>query len=190
MATIPATEPTEIRAGDTILWTRDDLTADYPAPTWTLKYYLVSPTKQEVITATAYGTAFSVNVPKATSAAYVAGTYTMTAIVSTATYAYTIKTSTITILPNLSVATAGLDTRTHAKTMLDAIESTLQGKATDKQLDLLSKTIGDKNIQRNPELLIKWRDVYKQEYQKELAAERISQGLDSPRRIGVRFNRI
>ncbi len=41
-----------------------------------------------------------------------------------------------------------------------------------------------------PEELIKWRSFYKTEYERELEAEAIAKGLDSPRRIGVRFRRI
>ena len=38
--TIPETEPLEFYAGETVKWKRTDL-SDYPAPTWTLNYFLL-----------------------------------------------------------------------------------------------------------------------------------------------------
>jgi hypothetical protein len=187
MATIPATEPTEIRAGDSILWTRDDLTADYPAPTWTLNYYLVNSAKQYTILAVADGDSFDITVPKATSALYTPGTYTMTGVVSTATEQFTIKTTTIEILPNLSAATAGYDTRTHAKIMLEALDSILEGKATNKDLDLVAKSFGDKAITRNPELLLKWRNYYEAKVASEQTKEGSSSGSS---KIRVKFTQV
>ena len=40
--TIPETEPLEFYSGTTVKWKRTDLT-DYPAPTWTLNYFLQKP---------------------------------------------------------------------------------------------------------------------------------------------------
>ena len=37
--TIPETEPLEFYSGETVKWKRTDL-SDYPAPTWTLNYFL------------------------------------------------------------------------------------------------------------------------------------------------------
>ena len=37
-ASIPTTEPTSLRAGNTWQWRREDL-SDYPASTWTLTYH-------------------------------------------------------------------------------------------------------------------------------------------------------
>ena len=37
--TIPETEPLEFYSGTTVKWKRTDL-SDYPAPTWTLNYFL------------------------------------------------------------------------------------------------------------------------------------------------------
>jgi hypothetical protein len=37
--TVPETEPLSFYSGETVKWKRTDL-ADYPAPTWTLSYFL------------------------------------------------------------------------------------------------------------------------------------------------------
>ncbi len=193
MAEIATTEPSRIRAGDTIEWRREDL-SDYPASEWTLKYYLLKTGKQIIITAIADDDNFAITVTKAVSALYAAGIYSWLAKVYQGVAPnieeHTIGQGTIEILPDLTVAAGGYDTRSHAKIMLDAIEAALQGKATAKQLDQLVKIIADIHTQRNPELLIKWRQYYKNEYWREQVAEKLIQGLDSPRRIGVRFKRI
>ena len=186
MADIPTIEPTQIRAGDTILWTREDLTADYPASTWTLTYYLVNSAKQYTVLAVADGDYFDVTIPKATSALYTPGTYTMTAVVTSTTEQFTIKTTTIEILPDLSASTAGYDTRSHSVKMLDALESTLEGKATDSQLDLISKSFGDKTITRNPELLLRWLAYYQSKVNHELREE----GTYKSDKIKVRFRSV
>ena len=38
--TIPETEPLEFYLGETVKWKRTDL-SDYPAPTWTLNYFIL-----------------------------------------------------------------------------------------------------------------------------------------------------
>lgn len=94
----------------------------------------------------------------------------------------------IEILPDLAQATTDSDFRSHVKKVLDAIESLLEGKAT---ADAMSYSIGGRSISKmGPTELLKWRDVYRVEYERELDAEGIAKGLDSRRRIGVRFNRV
>lgn len=182
MADIATKEPTSIRAGDTIQWTREDLTADYPASSWTLTYTIINSSIKYTVTATADGDYFDITIPKATSANYTPGSYTITGRVSDATYAHTVYTATIEILPDLTASTT-YDTRSHAKIMLDYIESAIEGKATASTLDILSKTFGDKNIQRNPELLMKWKGYYTSIYNSEL----IKEGTSKNNKIRVQF---
>jgi hypothetical protein len=72
--TTPTNEPIEARAGDTWSWRRDDL-ADYPAPTWVLKYRAKNAAGGFEIVAAADGAAHLVTVPAATTAVYTAGIY-------------------------------------------------------------------------------------------------------------------
>jgi hypothetical protein len=183
MATdIPTKEPISIRAGDTIQWTREDLTADYPASSWTLTYTIINSAAKYTVTATADSEYFDVTIAKATSALYTPGIYTLTGRVSDATYAYTVYTGTLEILPDLTASTT-YDTRSHARIMLDYIESTLEGKADDATLDILSKTFGDKNIARNPELLMRWKTYYESIY----SSEMIKEGTSKSNKIRVQF---
>ena len=66
-ATIPTTEPTELRVGDTWQWKREDLSSDYPATSWTLTYYFRNATAYFNVVATADGVHFEVTVAKATT---------------------------------------------------------------------------------------------------------------------------
>jgi hypothetical protein len=72
--------------------------------------------------------------------------------------------------------------------VLDALEAVIEGKATSDQL---SYSIAGRSISKmSPAEILQWRDLYKTEYQREMDAEKISQGIESPRRIGVRFRRV
>ena len=73
-------EPTTIIAGDSVAWTKS--LADYPAPTWTLKYRLVREGKSIEIVATASGSDHAIAVLPATSAGWLPGDYKWVAMVS------------------------------------------------------------------------------------------------------------
>ena len=100
--TVPTVEPTTISLGETIKFTRD--LPDYPAGTWTLNYYFVNATAGGAFAAIAVGTTHSVNVPKATTAIWVAGDYQLTGVVTATVLGvpeqYPVYTGLLTILPN------------------------------------------------------------------------------------------
>lgn len=173
---IPTNEPQELRAGMTWKWDRNDL-ADYPAPTWTLKYWFkrMGGTDKFSITAAANGTYHRVSVAKASTAAYVADDYSWVAVVDDSTESYEVDSGTMKVLPRYDQDVA-LDDRTHAKKVLEAIEAVIEGRATKDQEEY---TIGNRSLKRTPlEELIKLRGRYKAEVaQEELAdATRNGQG--------------
>jgi hypothetical protein len=91
------------------------------------------------------------------------------------------------ILPNLAAATT-FDFRSHAKTMLEAIEAAFEGKASSTQLEM---EINGRRIRSfSPEEMIKWRSFYKAEVAKEAQAESFARTGINPRRMGVRFTRV
>jgi|CXWL01.1.fsa_nt_gi hypothetical protein len=184
-ATIPSTEPSSFRAGDLLAWTKS--LSDYPANAgWTLVYTLINASAKITITASASGADFSVSVPAATTAGYTAGDYQWMARVTKATEIYTVGHGTVTILPNLAAATT-FDFRSHAKTMLDAIEAAFEGKASSTQLEM---EINGRRIRSfSPEEMIRWRSYYKQAVASEAQAESFARTGINPRRIGVRFSR-
>lgn len=186
MTDIPTTEPAELRAGDTWKWRREDL-ADYPAPTWVLKYRFKNAAGGFEVVAAADGTAYAITVAAATSANYVAGSYSWSAWVEGGSEVYTIGYGEITVLPNLraGTATAALDGRSHVKKVLDALEAVIERKATH---DHLQVSIDGKSVGRmTPGEILTWRDKYRAEWVREKAAERLRKGQGGGAALLVRM---
>lgn len=145
-----------------------------------------------LITASTSGSDYAISVLPATTKLWVAGKYSYQAYVykgtpPTFTEKHTIEIHEVEILPDLTQATSATDNRSHCKKVLDAIEAVLEGKSSN---DIVAYSIGGRSISKMAVTeLLKWRDIYRAEYQRELAAEAVAKGLDSPRRIGVRFQR-
>lgn len=185
--------PSTFRAGDTLSWTES--ISDYPASAgWTLAFVLTKYGQSLItITASTSGDDYAISVLPATSRPWIPGIYSWQAYVykesgDLITEKYTLEFGQVTILPDITQAILTTDIRSHAKKVLDAIELLLEGKST---ADVLSYSIGGRSLSKmSPEELIKWRSFYKTEYERELEAEAIAQGLDNPRRIGIRFKKI
>lgn len=108
---------------------------DYPASAgWVLSYRLtpVSAGTPRDITATAAGDDHAVLVPRATTAAWVPGVYTVTAWVDNGTERYSVDSEAgrITITPDPAALTAGADLRSQAEIALANVQALLQGKAS------------------------------------------------------------
>lgn len=175
-------EPQLIVAGDTVNWTRT--LADYPAPTWVLTYTLINGTDKETVTAVASGTDHQVAVSASTTAGWSAGIYSWTASVVNGSERFTVDSGTIEVKPDLAAAT-NYDTRSHIKKTLDAIEAVIEQRASKDQE---SYTINGRSLSRTPlEDLLKMRDQYRTEYQREVDAEKIANGLGTGRRVLTRF---
>lgn len=177
-------EPARIAAGDRWRWERRDL-SDYPASTWTLTYALVSSTVRVQITAAANGNWHQVDVAAATTAGYTAGTYRWQAYVTSGTDRRMVGQGDIEILPNFATQSSGYDGRSHARTVLDAIEAVIEGRATKDQE---SYSIGGRSLQRTPIAeLLRLRDVYRAEVKAEKVADRLANGMGGARRLLVRL---
>lgn len=197
MATaIPEVEPDALYIGDTWEWKRTDLDADYPNSAWTLKYVLQSqsPAAKITLTATNSGTAFLISVTPATTAAYSASHrsnglsgYAWQLIVTKTSSGErrTLLAGTFDVGPDFSVASAGYDFRSHVRKAIDALESTIEGRAT---ADQLSYTIGRQQLSKmTPEQLHMWRDKYRAYYFEEQNREREARGQTSKRLIRTTF---
>lgn len=180
--TIPTTEPTALRAGDTWQWTREDLASDYPASAWTLKYYFRNASAYFDITATADGNFFDVSVAKATTSAYNVGDYDWIAVVESATQRFEVDKGRLDVLPNLATA-AVYDARTFARTLLDAVESALTAKASASQLDLVKAALADRSMEYDTAALLKLRSQLLSEVRREDA----TRNGNSTTRIVARF---
>jgi hypothetical protein len=182
MASIQTTEPTELRAGDTWTWRRDDL-SDYPAGDgWTLTYYFRTATHYFNVVAAADGDAYLATVAKAITATYGAGAYDWVAVVGNATERHEVDRGKTTVLPDYSAAVA-IDGRTFARTLLDYVEAELLSRGSSGRLDVVTSALADRSLTRDAGGLTTLRNQLKVEVQREEAAERRRQGLPSRNRM-------
>lgn len=174
---IPRSEPPELRAGVTWQWRREDLIADYPASSWTLKYWM----KQRAaagghieITASADSDNFSIVVAASTTQSYTAGKYDWAAEVSGgSSEVYEVDRGVLIVLARFDQASA-LDFRTHAEKMLEAIEALLENRGT---VDQMEYTIGSRHLKRlSVKELTDWRDYYRAEVLSQAMVDRIRKG--------------
>lgn len=180
MTTVPTQEPAEITPGDTVKWLRS--LSDYPASSgWALTYELVNAANRITISAAASGADHLVTIAAATSANYVAGSYAWRARVTKTDEVYTVGSGRITVLPVFSTI---IETRSQARRTLEAIEATLEGRATSATE---SYEIAGRQLRYfTPEQLLPWRDRYRADVAREDAALRAGAGLPNPGRIFVR----
>lgn len=179
---IPTTEPTSARAGDTWRWTR--ALSSYPADAgWTLTYVLWSASEAINITASADGSDHLIDISPVVTAAYTAGRYDWAARVSDGSDIYTVGTGIIQILPALGAA---MDTRSHARRMLDAINAMLEERATDGDVDVVRTAIGGRSTDYDLPTLIKLRQQYAALVASEDAAAAAARG-EHPGMVQMRF---
>jgi len=180
-AEIPTIEPVSAVCGDTWSWKKT--LSDYPAPTWTLTYYLRSREGEQNFNATASGTDHLVSVTAAATAAYKAGRYGWTAVVTSGAERHTVGQGELVVLADPSKTGMGQDPRSHARKVLEALEAAIEGSATGGQMDLVSYTIGSRARQRDSAKLLPWLNRYKVI----VAAEDAKNGSVSTSRLSVRL---
>lgn len=182
-ADIATNEPREQRAGMTWQWTRT--LADYPAPTWTLKYWFKKTGSSGAnfsITATASGVDHAVSVAAATTQGYTAGDYTWAAVVTAGSEAFEVDHGTLKLLPRYDQA-ANVDDRSHARKMLANVEAALEAL----NLGMKSYTIGTRDYTaRNIDELTDLRAQYRGEVHAEEVAEDARNGFGGNKLV-VRF---
>jgi len=182
------TEPLSLIAGDRIAWKRTDLNSDYAVASYALSYSarLEGAGSTEIeITASESGDDYIVEIPQATSAAYTVGVYHWQAYItrSSDSERITVDSGTWEVKANRDVATT--DPRTHVKKVLEAIEATIEGRASKDQE---SYSIQGRSLSRTPiPDLVVLRDKYRAEFVRETRAERIRNGLGHSGTIKVRF---
>lgn len=180
-----APEPSEFRAGDTVKWTVDTLTGDYPASGgWGLTYYFRNALASFDAAGVAAGDAFDVTIAAGDSADIAPGEFRWIARVDKTGEIYTVGTGTTIVKPDLASAGA-VDDRDHAEKVLAAIEAVIENRATKDQS---SYTIGNRSLARTPMAdLIALRDKYDAEVRRLRQQERLKKGLSAGRTIHTRF---
>ena len=187
-ANIAETEPAKIIAGDLIQWKRTDLGTDYANGSYTLKYSarLEGTGSTEIqITASASGDDYLISVGQSTSASYTVGIYRWQMYITrnSDSERLTLDTGTFEVVANRDAATT--DPRSHAKIMVEKIESLLEGRA---DVDVASYSISGRSLTKlSIDELLSWRDRYKAEYLRELRKERALNGEGSGAQVKVRF---
>ncbi len=181
-ATIPKIEPTTFRLGDTVKWTKS--LSDYlPADSWVLTYSFANASDQHDIVASDNGDgSHLVTISAAVSATFSAGKYHYQGYVEKGGERFTVTEGRI---EARAVLTSAVDARIHAETVLDALESLIEGKASS---DAQSISVGGKTMTTmSPEELYRWRNFYRREVEDARRAERMAEGLGSQTMIRVRM---
>lgn len=159
-------------AGDTLKQVVSS--AEYAATNgWTLKGRFAPVGSGTAVTVTAVtaenGVDYVLTVPSTTTASWTAGNWQYTLFVELAGERHTIEVGNINVLANPATASAGVDTRSHVKKTLDALELMIEGKASS---DVQNYTINGRSLAHYsfPDLLI-MRDKYRAEYALEQQAK-------------------
>lgn len=165
-----------------VKWTKY-LASYTPADGWSLTYSLADSAKFLSVLATDNGDGSHLATISTTDSADLAPTtgpyrtLTLVGRVAKETEKYEVVVSQILVYPNL---TAAYDARTHAKTVLDAIEATIAGRATKDQ-EAISLPDG-RSISRTPMSdLMSLRQHYRRECDAQLKAEGLTRGVRTPR---------
>lgn len=157
--------PSTIIAGDT--FELDVTSAEYPSTdAWTLCLALRGKMPVDITASGNVDGTYTVSALYTSTRQYPPGNYLYVLYVANPTEQYTIETGRVDVVARADLSRS-TDVRTHARKVLDAVEATLEGRATSDQL---SYTIGTRSLQRTPlEELLKLRDFYKEEVAREEA---------------------
>lgn len=183
--TVTDGEPARVIAGDTVAWRRADLLADYPSSEYSLHYRGRRAGDATASFNVSANSSYQVTVAAAATQAWSPGVWHWQAYITRTSDSarVTVAEGTFEVVANR--ATSTVDPRSHAKRMLDAIETLLEGKAAD---DVDEYSINGRSLKKIPVAeLVKWRDRYRAEWLREKAAEDIRRGLGSSRKVMVRF---
>lgn len=132
---VPTREPIELRAGTLSNWTRN--IADYSyADGWRLAYYIRGTIGSLDLTTTADtdGIGFAASILTSQSTALPAGDYKMVGLVTLGADVREAYSGSLTVLPDFSTLTAGYDGRTHARKMLDSLQSAQLGSGGNRMV--------------------------------------------------------
>ena len=186
---IPEKEPVNFHKGETVVWKRTDLGTDYPvgsyAMSWTARLESNGGTSFSA-TVTEVDDYYKFTLDNSDTGGFTIGDYVWVLKVtqSSDSEERIIDTGMLSVKDNYFGSTG--DTRSHAKIMVDKLESLIEGKADS---DVSSYAIAGRSLNKlTPEELIRWRDYYKAEYNREVAEFRIGNSEGSGNMIKVRFN--
>jgi len=183
----PLTEPRSFSVGDRVAWKRTNLTA-YPNTEYTLSYVARrggdGATAFSAI-ATASGSDFVVEISSSTSASFTSGTYRWSSFLTRISDNERVELDSGTLVVHADKAVSTDDPRSHAKKVLDAIESVIEGRAGKDQETL---SVEGMTLHRTPiEDLLRLHSKYKGIYVREQRAESLRKGKKHSGKIYTRF---
>ena len=186
---IPEKEPISFYKGETVVWKRTDIGADYAPSSYSMVWEASLESNGSTrfsATVTESGTEYTFTLDNSATAGYTAGDYIwfLKVLQTSDSETLVIDSGKLTVKDNY-FATTG-DTRSHAKVMVDKLESLLEGKA---DADVSSYAIAGRSLNKlTVEEMLKWRDYYKAKYQKEIQEFRIGNNEGSGSIVKVRFD--
>lgn len=181
-----STEPLSFTAGETVEW-KKHIDGYLPKDNWKLSYSFRSSGDKFDVEAEPKDDHYYIHLEAEETAKHKPGIYWWQAAVSKGNSSYLVGEGTLEVKPELAVLDT-YDGRSHVKQVLDALEALILGKASRDQL---SYSISGRSLSRlSPAELLKWRDLYKAEYAREIQQLRISQGLGNNNTIKVRFGNL
>jgi hypothetical protein len=182
--------PKKILAGVTVEFTVQP-PADYgPAQGYDATMVLVNEANRIEVGTSLWGSdgsLFECTIPAATSALYAPGLYRYYIVAILSSDKRTVAEGEIEILPDVLSATAGIDTRSSARKILDAIEATILRTATDDQESISVDGVSIKR--RSPEDLEKLASKYRRIVADEAARDSVATSGRNPNVIRVHFGR-
>ena len=188
-------EPSKFVIGTTVIWSRTDLSDNFPADEWTLTYEFVCDGKHFQVVAAADSLNYLVTIAIAASELLTAGVYKWTAFVDDGTVRYAIDDydyrghGTLEVLADYGEETDGLDDRSFAKKVVDTMEPVILGKAAQDRMTS-SITLNGETQAYSKMTWTEFRETYFMFlgiYKAEQAAEKVARGEASGRKIKVRF---
>ena len=182
---IPCREPQSFAVGDNRSWTKNF--TNYPAGAWTLHYVIRNQKYIYKFDAVSTGDTYTVTLDSTTTANWKPGVYQVGAYLTGGGEQVRVRPSfpTLTLLDNIAVAPAGVDTLTWAESCLASIERTI--------LALTSRKVESANVNGSMYSLANIRDLYlmrerfKSEVSREHSRDRLNAGLGAGNKIGIRF---
>lgn len=184
MTNVPTIEPVVLTAGDTWKWKRS--LADYPAPTWSIRYVLSNATQRYTFDSDADGTDHLVSRTPAETSPVVPGRYHWTAFALDGTDRYQIGGGTFEVRPNVEGGRPW-DTRTTARQIYDALLELQLSHASGRAL-VAEYTIAGRSMRfRDSDDLLAQLAYWKGQVDAEEAAERQARGQSSGLRVLARI---
>ena len=186
----PKQEPDLLVVGDRWTWRRPDLVSDYPTADYALTYEFHEDSggggsHKFTLTATETTDDYLIEIASATTANYATGDFHWYAFITRTSDSERIAIDDGYAKIELNFADTNADHRSHAKKVLDAIEAVLENRASQDQM---SYSIAGRSLSRmSIDDLMRFRDRYRAEYNRELKKWRIKNKQDTGNTIKARF---